>query len=212
MKSVFVNELGREVWIREGTVDETVLKDTFEGRYHIPPLTEAPAYVLDLGSNIGLTIAHYETMWPEAVIIGYEMDLTNYLLAKKNVSRSVVYHVGIAGENGARQYSQHEDTSAFSLLNESSYGVWTTCWSLDYALDIAIPESEAIIDFVKMDVEGTELEIFKSDNKWSDRVKSILVEVHNGKMQEAWYALLNLGYVCYVHLPHWSAIWATKSL
>lgn len=205
LSKIFVNDLGREVFIRPGTVDETVLKDTFEGRYHIPPLKEEPKIVLDLGSNIGLTVAHYEVMWPNSIIYGYELDIENTMIARKNVLESTIFHIGIAAQDGMRGYST-KDASAYSIIDSGSTRE-AMCWSMDTIIQWTGP-----VDFIKMDIEGAELEIFQTDNRWSNIVKSILVEVHNGKIKEAWSALEALGYKCISHKPHWSAIWATKSI
>jgi hypothetical protein len=55
-----VAELGTTVTLRPGTSDVRVLDDTFAGRFHLPPPdVEAPELVVDLGANIGTTMAHF---------------------------------------------------------------------------------------------------------------------------------------------------------
>ena len=55
---------GTEIYCRLGTTDIEVFEDTFIKRYHLPPLDLEPVRtILDLGSNIGLTIAHFASVF-----------------------------------------------------------------------------------------------------------------------------------------------------
>jgi tRNA1(Val) A37 N6-methylase TrmN6 len=46
---------------------------------------------LDLGSNIGLTIAHMKQIYPTSKIVGYEMNKENYILAKENTNAVMMF-------------------------------------------------------------------------------------------------------------------------
>lgn len=74
LDSVWTPQVGRYVALRETGSDRTVWADTFSGLYHVPPVPIWPETVLDLGANIGLTTAHYRTLWPDAQIVAVEMD------------------------------------------------------------------------------------------------------------------------------------------
>jgi len=76
----------RVVYCRPNTTDVQVFDDTFIARYHLPPpeLTELRT-ILDLGSNIGLTIAHMAVVFPEARILGVELDEENYSVCQRNI-------------------------------------------------------------------------------------------------------------------------------
>src|SRR3981081_3973727 len=55
---------GRSVVCRAGTSDLNVFYDAFFCQYHLAPRGLRPKTILDLGSNIGLTMAHYAALFP----------------------------------------------------------------------------------------------------------------------------------------------------
>ena len=85
--AIRVRELNNHpVYCRPNTTDVNVFDDTFFGRYHLPPRELGPIRtILDLGSNIGLTVMHYAVLFPEARILGIEMDHDNYEICQRNM-------------------------------------------------------------------------------------------------------------------------------
>ena len=67
--------------LRPDTTDEQVFHETFVKQFHVPPEEIRPATVLDLGCSIGLTVAHFEVLWPNAEIIGVDLDSENCVVA-----------------------------------------------------------------------------------------------------------------------------------
>lgn len=200
---IYINALEKNIWIRPGTDDEIAVKDTFQGLYHIPPENIAPEIVFDIGSNIGLTVAHYEKIWPEALIIGFELDKDNWLVALKN-TKSAIYNIGISHKNGWQKYSKRKSEISYFLDENGNENVY--CVTLDNLV-----KNFKVVDFVKMDIEGEETKVLNSGEKWQEKIKSILVEVHNGfPLEQVEKMLLDRGYTCERHLVHWSAIWAKK--
>jgi len=175
---------GREICCRRTYADLGVFYDTFAGQYHLPPpWLEQLSTILDLGSNIGLTMAHYAVLYPEARILGVELDEENCRLAQKNVAqfgrRCQVLHAALWYEPGRVCYAG---------TRESGYSVTRTTASLDCRsvesvtlealLDtFGIPE----VDFVKMDIEGAEAEVLPRGQHWARRVRAMKVEVHPAK-------------------------------
>jgi hypothetical protein len=73
---------GRSIWIRPGTSDVQVARETLMETYHLPlgDIGE-PRTILDRGANIGITVAHFATTYPAARILGVELDYDNAQLA-----------------------------------------------------------------------------------------------------------------------------------
>src|SRR5436305_882928 len=65
---------GWSVTIRRGSSDAEVVWETFSGKFHLPPSDLWPRTIWDLGANIGLTVAHFAVLYPEARLIGVELD------------------------------------------------------------------------------------------------------------------------------------------
>ncbi len=175
---------GQTIWCRSGLADLGVVYDTFVGRFHLPPDTQAPVRtILDLGANIGLTIADLAMQFPEARILGVEIDPGNCELCRKNIARfgdrcrlrqAAVWH-----EPGEILYGgERESGFAIGAGNggaaERSAPAVTVAELID---DLEVDE----VDYVKMDIEGAEKEVLAAADDWLPRVRSIKVEVHPEK-------------------------------
>src|SRR3954452_12438741 len=74
---------------RPGTTDAVSLRDTFRDRVHVPPPELEPdriRHIVDLGVNIGATMAHNAVLHPGARIVGVELDPRTAELARLNVA------------------------------------------------------------------------------------------------------------------------------
>lgn len=171
--------------LRPNSSDPTVLSETFHGRYHLPPipLTDVRR-ALDLGANVGLTMAHLAALCPGARIVGVELDPETADLARRNIARwrdrcrvleaavwytdePVRYRITPGGECGATIAESGERTAE---------GL-----SLGTLLDRLGWERA---DFVKMDIEGAEREVLRRNTGWAWRVRSLKVETHVGYSRE----------------------------
>ena len=201
--------LGRDVHLRPGTTDDQVFHETFVKQFHVPPEEIRPASVLDLGCNIGLTVAHFETLWPDAEVIGVELDADNCVAARRNCRRARILNVAVSATSGTLTYAGEEAWS-FRLDPSGDRAVEAR------TLDDLIGLFESGPDFVKMDVEGAEWEVIKAPGEWPERVGSLLVEIHGteGRRQagidEMMGYLREKGFTCRKHEAHWSAVWATR--
>lgn len=199
LKQQYIEQLKKDIWYRPGTKDEVVIKDTFEGLYHMPPVLIHPKSVLDLGANIGLTMAHYELMWPDAKIVGYEMDVDNAIIASKNTDSTVISYA-ISKRSGVQTYGG-DDESGYALGKGDKFVIGIT---LD---DLA--EKYADVHFVKMDIEGAEVDVLNSGYVWPFSFRTMLIEVHNDyPLERIELALQERNYKCERHPRHWSSIWA----
>lgn len=209
LERVRTGHLDHDVWLRRGTSDPVVWGEVFTGRYHVPPASmPTPATVLDLGSNIGLTLADYRHRWPEANVVGVEMDAENADLARRNAPGARVLHAAVAAEAGTRTYA--EGVSFALRLAEDVAEVEVEARTLD---EIILTEFGEAVDFVKMDVEWTEWEIFGVVDRWRPLVRHLLVELHSHDQPDvrvglAIDALWAAGYRAERHEAHPASVWA----
>lgn len=224
LDEIYWPEIGRVLYVRPGTSDRRVFEDCMQGRYHVPPEQITPATVLDLGANIGATTAHYEHMWPDALFAAVEMDAANVEMLSRNCSADV--WVGpVAGRLGPRRYDANRyDAESLRLDDDGPdevVGVTLDSIISHYWVDGC--------DFVKMDIEGTEWEIFEHETPWAPLVRSLLVELHpfgappppsepwpEGRdgpsplVASALRQLSELGFRAVPHVRHPHAVWATR--
>lgn len=188
---------GATVSLRTVGSDAQVLFDAFIHKYHLPPrsVSEAiaaqsaldPPCIVDVGANIGVTMAHYAYLYPRARVIGVELDDENAAMCRRNVMRWVdrctVVHGAAWVEDGTIEYE---------VQPEAQYAM--TARPVGDATGPAVRRAQAIslntlfaryvpqqtVDFVKMDVEGAERHLLTSSVQWASRVRAMKVELHEG--------------------------------
>jgi FkbM family methyltransferase len=206
---------GRKVWCRPGTTDNGVLKCTFREQYHLPPKTkmDGPRVIVDLGANVGYTMAHFAAIYPQARIIGVEMDRGNYEMALQNIAQfggaCELVNAAIWHERGEVTYSTTQGEEGFHACQElSSSG--PTARALPVA-DLFSMFNIQKVDYLKMDIEGVEHRIFDGAAGWANKVSIIKVEVHPPATVEGCYrALTALGFDCCKDTHHWATVIAVK--
>lgn len=208
-----VRALGhRPVHVRPGTSDITVFLETFIDGYHLPPATLKPdsvRRVWDLGSNIGLTIAHYAQLFPRASISGVELDERTAAVARSNIrsfgARCAVFTGAVWHEDGTVEYLIETGSEYAARVTEPRSDRKhrrAPCYSLNTLL-----RQDTWVDFMKMDIEGAEQAVLKKNTEWAERVGCLKVEVHSPyTVEECEADLRRLGFWTDVDRRHWAAV------
>lgn len=166
---------GHPIWVRPGTSDLQVVRDTFLERYHLPPaeLTE-PRLIWDLGSYIGTTMAHMCHLYPTARVVGVEMRPESANMCRLNTAawndRCRVVRAAVWPHDGIVEFSTTPGKEWADHVSGRGHPVRAI--SLNSLL-----ESEPV-DFLKMDIEGAELRVLRENTEWAAHVRCIKVEIH----------------------------------
>jgi FkbM family methyltransferase len=183
------------IYVRtNNSVDLEVVRYVFEDLYHRPfrDLESDNSVILDLGTNIGCSILDMKDIFPSAKIIGCEMDTDNFNLALKNckkINDVTILNNAVWFEDGIVQYYKGANTfsnsDAFSIIKReqpSSVNEVRTISVKSISIDSIIQSYNLEkIDYVKMDIEGAELEVILINNQWLNIVWQIKIEYHNGE-------------------------------
>lgn len=140
---------------------------------------KAPATILDCGSNIGMSILYFKSLWPDATIVGVEASPETFALLQKNVkilSDVSVLNVAVCDRRGTMPFypsSPNSMTGSFNALRSGGEPI----------LVETIPMSDLIngpIDLLKMDIEGAETAAFtelESSGKMH-LIREMFIEYH----------------------------------
>lgn len=140
--------------------------------------------IIDCGANVGTSCLYYKSLFPEARIIAFEPDSNIYQYLVSNLEA-----------NGAKDVEVHRkavwiNTQPISFSSEGADG-----GSILGAANSQLVEcvrlrdelaSHARVDFLKIDIEGAEVEVLKDCRNALDNVSNIFIEYHSypGSPQE----------------------------
>jgi FkbM family methyltransferase len=198
---------GQAVEVRPSTSDVDTLWGTFARRYHRSPIAD-PRLILDLGANIGLTMADFAAGYPRARVVGIELDDVNAELARRNTApwagRCKVVRAAVWPEDGETSYFPWPGgTSGYRAVRGAPEGaVRVRAVSLTTLL-----EEHGDVDYLKIDIEGTERDLLREATGWAPRVRSLKVEVHKPyTVAECEADLRRLGFRTRIDPHHWACV------
>ena len=133
--------------------------------------------ILDCGANIGVSCLYFSKLFPNSKIVAFEADPNIVKVLNKNLSsnniRNVeiidkavwinndVIEISLEGADGATMYSKTNLIKVPSIRLK------------DFI------KSESKIDFLKIDIEGSEYEVLKDCSDSLGKVENIFVEYHS---------------------------------
>jgi FkbM family methyltransferase len=180
---------GRRVLVRPSTSDVDTVWGTFARGNHRPPpeLAGRPLrLILDLGANIGLTMADLAVRFPQARLVGIELDADNVFLARANIApwgdRCELVHGAVWTADTEAFYEPLRGHTAGHRVGgvgpaAPAGAVRVPAFSLNTLLDRYAPGDR--VDYLKMDTEGAECALLRENAEWAHRVACMNVEVHH---------------------------------
>ena len=151
------------------------LEEIFMEEMYRQELKDNP-YIIDCGANIGLSVIYMKRQYPNAEIIAFEPDETNFQLLSKNVSS-----FGYGGVSLRKEAVWVENTT----LQFSSQGSMTS--KIETTASTGTIEVNAVrlrdflereVDFLKIDIEGAEYKVVGDIADKLYLVKNIFLEYH----------------------------------
>lgn len=205
-----VRTLGGAAMLCRPTQDVWTFKHTFLEGFHMPPRAlPAGATIVDLGSNVGYTVADLAYRHPSARVIGLEMDAQNVELARRNTAwlgdRVEIIHAAAWTSDGEIRYAGEAD-DAFAVTEESAAGGLRRAPAKSINTLFAERGLDSV-DYLKMDVEGAEGPLLAGPIDWLGRVQSIKIEIHP-PVEADWCrrVLETSGFDCWVDDQHWNCL------
>jgi FkbM family methyltransferase len=160
-----------------GTFGQVFIDKQYEIHYSFEPKT-----IIDAGANIGLSALYFADRFPKAMIIALEPDKDNFEIAlqnTKNNNRIKMMRKGIWNKNTFLEIiDSNADKNSF-MVKESDISTSTTIEATNIET-ILNQEGWSTIDILKIDIEGSEKELFSSNyEKWLPLTKLIFIETHD---------------------------------
>ena len=155
--------------------------------------------IIDAGANIGLSSIYLASKFPSAQIHSIEPEDSNYSILEKNLNypRFNLHKAALWNEK-KKMFLKDRGTGNWGFAVSSEAGSSESEEVINTITIDEILESNQLesIDILKIDIEGSEKDLFKSNyENWISRSKVILVEVHDyispGASQQVFKTIAN---------------------
>jgi len=171
-----------QFFLRNNTTDRRVFGQVFIHKQYDVPILFEPKNILDLGANIGLSALYFAKKFPNAEIVALEPDKNNFEAALKNTkdfSSIKLIQMGVWNKNTFLDIvDTNVDSDAF-MVKEIHKPSLNSIEATDIDT-IQQQQGWTTIDILKIDIEGSEKELFSCNyEKWLPVSKLIFVEIHD---------------------------------
>ncbi len=169
---------GNDVYVRPGTTDQDVFDEIFHEREYDLDLGD-PQVIVDAGAHIGLSSIYFASKYPKATIIAIEPEPSNFEMLLKNVQKYQNITPIRAGlwSKTCHLFIRNNQADTWSFqVEESSTDTGIPAVSVS---DVMAEHHLNRIDVLKVDIEGSEVEVMNGSANWVDSVRVLIIELHD---------------------------------
>jgi FkbM family methyltransferase len=174
--------LAHPVHLRGGTADiQCFYQIVVHSEYHCP-FEISPKLIIDAGANIGLSSLYFAARYSDATIFAIEPEPRNFELLERNcrsVGQIKPLHGALWSFSGEIALTDCIDgqpwTYTVGRRDLKELGI-VKAFSVPDVLEMGGGDK---IDLLKLDIEGSEKEIFSRNVDWLDRTSVIAIELHD---------------------------------
>jgi FkbM family methyltransferase len=180
----------KQVWLRRQSSDVDVflqifVDDEFSGLFSVISNKKEIKTIIDAGANVGLSSIRFSSIFPNMSVIAIEPDEENFSLLNKNLKANQVSHSSVRSGVWNKNTRLYFDRTfgdgkewAIAVTETPNEGPSIQSVSID---DLMEQHSIGTVDLLKIDVEGSEKQIFLGDGASLDflqKTKYIAIEIH----------------------------------
>lgn len=179
-------DLRHPLWIRVRTSDFYCFQQIFAEQQYALDVRFPPRTIIDAGANIGLASIYFANLFPEARVVAVEPESNNFDLLKENCRQ--YRHI-----ESLRAALWAEDTELDVCdIGNGHWGFVTRARNDDSAAPAVCENVRGItlsslfeefgiskVDILKVDIEGSEKEVFADKPEWLERVEVVIIETHD---------------------------------
>ncbi len=182
--------LAHPVDLRIASTDAEVYGQVIRNAEYEAVAVGRPLTILDCGANVGYTSAFFLSRFPQARVIAIEPFAANAAACRRNLApygdRATVIQAGVWSKSGRLVVE-------FDGGNE--WGIRVRAVQAGETGDVDAIDIPSLgldhIDILKIDIEGSEMELFSAHSEaWLPRVSSIAIELHGAACESVFRAAL----------------------
>jgi FkbM family methyltransferase len=146
----------------------------FKGIYRFSPVRPNPV-ILDAGAYVGFSALHFLEVHPNARLILFECDPDILQTLKNNLKgyeeRYELVQKALSSENGEQTFFRSGDDGG-SMVDDRGEALKVETTTL-------LPWLENEVDFLKMNIEGSEMATLRACGKSLRKIREMVIEFHS---------------------------------
>jgi FkbM family methyltransferase len=169
--------INNPILVRANSSDIPTFRQIFLTNHYDMSLDFIPSLIVDIGANVGYSAVYFANKYKKSKIIAIEPQEYNFQILQENIK----YWQQISVEKAAIWQS----TNKLHIKNPSSDYWAFQMEESETGNVIAMTINELIskynieeISLLKMNIEGSEFQIFQGDLSWLSLTKSLWIETH----------------------------------
>ena len=183
VRSIAVPGMENPIYMRTGTSDRSAFNEVIVKRWYDHPFPGGePRLIVDAGANVGYASIRFAELYPQADIIAIEPDSDNFELIQRNTAaytKVKALRCGVWPRSATLIIENPQAKSWAFRVREAQSG--ETGFAAVGLTELAEQHPSGCIDLLKLDIEGSEKELFEDPNchRWLSRTRMIFVELHD---------------------------------
>lgn len=173
------NKKSFSFYVRDSS-DIAVLKEVFLfSEYHLE-LEKDPDVIVDLGSNVGASVAYFALRYPEAHILAVEADPVTTTFLEENTKQFPfvsVRNYAVSDTGGTLTFYVHPESRMSSSLVRRARNQEAIQVPAIKFTELLSREKISRVDVLKFDIEGAEVKAFSKEGTL-DTVDHLVGEIH----------------------------------
>ncbi len=188
-ETITINFYGKPLKVRAGTSDIFVFHQVFLDEMYAPGQSFlnpnlSRKLIIDGGANVGYTSIFFANAYPQARILAVEPEERNYAMLLENVKfypNIVPIHAALWNKKGRLQITNPNGIECAFQVSERALTSENRSQSIEALTitDLLTETNSDSIEILKLDIEGSEIELFRSNTDWLGKTHMIVIELHD---------------------------------
>lgn len=186
MTEQFIERNGQLFYFQNIQAFEETYHEIFNDREYFFETANSSPVILDCGSNTGVSVVYFKSLYPDAHITAFEPDPASFALLTRTVQENKLESVTLINAAVTNREGDIEFYGEFTGATSDARGnsiipTWGDRGSRQTIHVRAIKLSAYIqtpIDFLKLDIEGAEIQAFQDIQNSLHHIQQATIEFH----------------------------------
>ena len=180
---VYLKAIEKYIRVRNGTTDLSCIVQIFGRNECRPPFNLSPQLIVDAGANIGIATLYFAHRYPNAQIMAIEPEASNFEMLQRNCEGlpniTLIQAALWPTKSPLEIVDPRNGAWAFRITEHSGRPSSVPASGVTIA-DILERARTKQIDLLKIDIEGSELQLFSiGAQHWIGQIQAIAIELHD---------------------------------